>query len=406
MSKNTAANCSCGAAYDSSGVCTRCGKKRPRSGGYCALHTFLCVLGALLLFFCMSNTHALRTYLSSDALTESIRQARISDTAVPFTGKTVTDLIMENEVTDSSVQAENVAAAADSMGIPAFLAQKLGGHFALLRGETDTPMTISADEITAELDRISDSLASSGGLIVTESDRAQIESVLGGTLGKVNAFSTAFGNNPAGRAVQRFGVSMWAYLLELVLLGLLFWRWCIIRRNSGKDAAGAFKGMGLTALIPSGIGLLLVLIAGIRTWFIKDGTVGLNGVTKVLRGPYWFLTITGVTFGIFMLELAAYLRVRNDLKQKKLADAAAVKPVPLDPMPALPAEALNAPLPEKQQEPSGTKYCLKCGKALDMKAKFCIYCGANQAEQAKADAAEQMPEPAEQTEDAEPPVFQ
>ena len=75
-------------------------------------------------------------------------------------------------------------------------------------------------------------------------------------------------------------------------------------------------------------------------------------------------------------------------------------------MPALPAEALNAPLPEKQQEPSGTKYCLKCGKALDMKAKFCIYCGANQAEQAKADAAEQMPEPAEQTEDAEPPVFQ
>ena len=41
-----------------------------------------------------------------------------------------------------------------------------------------------------------------------------------------------------------------------------------------------------------------------------------------------------------------------------------------------------------------------------MKAKFCIYCGANQAEQAKADAAEQMPEPAEQTEDAEPPVFQ
>ena len=26
--------CSCGAAYDSSGVCTGCGKKRPRSGGY------------------------------------------------------------------------------------------------------------------------------------------------------------------------------------------------------------------------------------------------------------------------------------------------------------------------------------------------------------------------------------
>ena len=142
MAKASASVCSCGAAYDSRGVCTRCGKKRPRSGGYCVLPTILCVLGALILFFCLSNTHAMRNWLSSDALTESLRTARISDAAVPFTGQNVTELIMKQYVTDENVLAENVAAAADGMQIPAFLAGKLEGHFSLLRGETDTPVRI------------------------------------------------------------------------------------------------------------------------------------------------------------------------------------------------------------------------------------------------------------------------
>ena len=382
MAKATAPVCTCGAAYDSSGVCTRCGKKRPRSGGYCLLHTVLCALGALILFFCLGNTHALRTYLSSDALTESLREARISDAAVPFTGKNVTELIMQNYVTDSNVTAENVAAAADNMQIPAFLAGKLEGHFALLRGTSDTPVTISADEITAELDRISDSLAETGGIIVDDTDRAQIEQSLGGVLGKINGLSTAFGSNKAGRAVQRFGVSVWAYVLALILLGLLFVRWCSVRKNSGRDIAGAIKGLGLTALIPSALGLIPVLIGGIRTWFIKDGTVGLNGVSKVLRGPYWFITITGVTFGIFLLELAALLRDRAAYKKKQ--DAEQAEPVPLDPRPALPAEAFDMPAAAEYQSVLN-KTCASCGKSLDASAKFCIYCGTEQTASAAAD---------------------
>ncbi len=378
MAKAPASVCTCGAAYDSRGVCTRCGKKRQRSGGYRVLHTILCVLGALILFFCLSNTHALRGYLSSDALTESIRAARISDAAVPFTGKNVTELIMDDYVTDSNVRAEDVAAAADSMQIPAFLADKLGGHFALLRGESDTPVTVGADEITAELDRISDTLATSGGLIVDDSDRAQIENTLGGVLGTVNGLSNAFGSNKAGRAVQRFGVSIWAYVLSLVLLGLVFVRWCGIRKNSGKDIAGAIKGFGLTALIPSAVGLVLVLIGGIRTWFIKDGTVGLNGVTKLLRGPYWFITVTGVTFGIFMLELAAYLRARAKFKAEQAEQPGRpAEPVPLDPRPALPDDAFTMPA-SAEYESVLNKTCTGCGKTLDAKAKFCIYCGAAQ----------------------------
>lgn len=375
MAKATAPVCSCGAAYDSSGVCTRCGKKRPRSGGWRVLHTILCALGALILFFCLSNTHALRTYLASDALTDSLRDARISDASVPFTGKNVTELIMDGYVTDSNVTAENVAAAADNMQIPAFLAGKLNGHFSLLRGESDLPVTISADEITAELDRISDSLAETGGILVDDTDCAQINDALGGVLRKVNGLSTAFGSNQAGRAVQRFGVSVWAYALALILLGLLFVRWCVVRKNSGRDIAGAIKGLGLTALIPSALGLILVVTGGVRTWFIKDGIIGLNGVTKVLRAPYWFIMITGVTFGIFLLELAALLRARAKHKTEQAGKP--VEPVPLDPRPALPEEAFSMPASAEEQA-ALEKACVSCGKMLDAKAKFCIYCGAEQ----------------------------
>ena len=390
MAKASASVCTCGAAYDSSGVCTRCGKKRPRSGGYCVLHTILCVIGTAILFFCMSNTHALRTYLSSDALVTSLREARLSDAAVPFTGKNVTELIMQNYVADSNVTAENVSAAVDGMSIPGFLADKLGGHFALLRGESDTPVTITTDEINAELDSISERLATSGGIIVDDSDRAMIDSTLGGVFGKINSLSTAFGSNKAGRALQRFGVSIWAYVTALVLLGLLFVRWCGIRKNSGRDIAGAVKGFGLTALIPSAAALIPVVIGGIRTWFVRDGMIGLNGVAKVLRGPYWFITVTGVTFGIFLLELAAYMRTRRQVRTEQAGKP--VEPVPLDPRPALPDEAFSMPASAEYQS-ALDKTCSHCGKTLDAKAKFCIYCGKEQTVPAASDPADNPAEP-------------
>ena len=394
MAKASASVCTCGAAYDSRGVCTRCGKKRPCSGRYCVLHTILCVLGALLLFFCLSNTHALRTYLSSDALVTSLREARLSDAVVPFTGKNVTELITDGYVTDSNVTAENVSVAVDRMSIPGFLADKLGGHFALLRGESDTPVTITTDEINEQLDSISDWLPTYGGIIVDDSDRAMIDSTLGGVFGKINSLSMAFGSNKAGRTLQRFGVSIWAYLASLVLLGLLFVRWCGVRTNSGRDVAGAVKGFGLTALIPSAAGFLFVLAGGIRTWFIKDGTIGLNGVTKVLRGPYWYITITGLTFGIFMLELAAFLRARAKHRAEHAEKTA--DPVPMAPLPALPAEAFAMPK-NASEDVSAGKQCVSCGKQLAAAAKFCIYCGAEQTASAAAHHTADMPADAAQS---------
>lgn len=404
MAKNQQAVCSCGAAYDSSGVCTRCGKKRPRSGAYRVLHTVLCVLGALILFFSIGNSAALRHFVSTDALPESLRAARISDAAVPFTGKNVTEYIMSNYVADSNVLQEDVAAAADGLGIPAFLGDKTAAHFALLRGETDTPMQISADEIKAELDRISDSLAATGGIIVDDRDREQIDTSLGGTLRTINSLSTAFGSNPAGRAVQRFSVSMWAYAVELILLGLLLWRWIRIRKNSGTDAAGALKGMGLTCLIPSLIGFLPVVFGGVRTWFTRDGIVGLFGVTKVLRAPYWVITITGISFGLMLIEFAAYGRTRAMYKALNPDNQAGenAKIAPAFEMPAVP-EA-DEDLPEAPAEPvqsaeeAPAKFCIHCGKTLKGSAKFCSYCGTSQTVQTDTDWTADLPDfPVEDT---------
>lgn len=372
MAKKQQMNCVCGAAYDSSGVCTRCGKKRPRSGGYRFLHSLLCAIGILIIWFCFCNTTALRSYSASTALTDALRSARLSDAAIPFSGKNVTEYIRRSYVTDENVLPEDVAAAADGMGIPAFLAGKLDAHFALLRGESDTPVRIAPEEITGLLDQIADSLHESCKLVIDESDRQQLRDTAEPVLNKINALSDAFGSNPAGRAFQRFGVSIWAYIPEIVLLILLIWRWCAVRKNSGKDIAGAFKGTGITIMIPAALSLILVLLGGIRTLFIRDGVIGLYGVTKVLRAPYWFIAVTGVSFALFMLELAAFIRARKQLKEAA---------------PAAPA-AKSSGMQDAPVVPVYLTACVKCGKELDSSSKFCKYCGARQDAPAPAPAPE------------------
>lgn len=378
MAKAQQTTCSCGAAFDSSGVCTRCGKKRPRSGGYRFLHSLLCVIGILVIWFCFGNTTALRSYTASTALTDAMRAARLSDASIPFSGKTLTEYIRRSYVTDENVLPEDVAAAADGMGIPAFLAGKLDAHFALLRGDSDTPVRIGSDEITGLLDQIADLLHESCKLVIEESDRQQIRDTAEPVLSKVNALSDAFGSNAAGRAFQRFGVSIWAYALEIVLLILLIWRWCAVRKNSGKDIAGAFKGTGITIMIPAALSLILVLLGGIRTLFVRDGVVGLYGVTKVLRAPYWFITVTGVSFAFFMLELAAFIRTKKQLRAA--APAPAAKPRKMEDAPVVPVYRVP---------------CIKCGKELDSGSNFCKYCGAKQDEPVKAAPAPAAPAPAE-----------
>lgn len=355
-----------------------------RSGGYRVLHSALCVIGILIVIFCMSNTAALRYYISTGKLTENLRTARLSDAAVPFQGKNLAEYIRENYVTDENVLTEDVAAAADGMGIPSFIADKLDQHFDLLRGRTDTPAEISSTELTGLLDQIADSLHESAQLVIEESDKQQIIDTADPILSKVNALSTTLGGSRAGRAFQRFGVSVWAYVLEAVLLGLLIWRWCVIRKNAGKDIFGAFKGTGWTVMIPAGLSLILVIVGAVSAFFAKDDVTGLYGVTKTLRAPYWYITVTGVTFAWFMMELCAFLRVRATLPPKPKKEKASKAE-----QPKKSAKAEAAPA-----APVKTVKCANCGKEIEAGWKFCKYCGAKQEVPAAEAPAPEAPAPA------------
>ena len=348
-------------------------KSMPRSAGYRILHTVLCVIGALLLLFCISNTIALRTLSSNTALTDQLRSARLSDAGIPFTGKTVSEYIMKNYVTDANILPEDISAAVDGMEIPPFLADKLEQHFALLRGDSDTPVRIAPEEISALLERITGSLRESCKLIIDETDQQLLREAVEPALNTVNSVSELFGSNAAGRAFQRFGVSVWAYVLEVILLILLIRRWAKIRTNSGKDTAGAFKGFGLTALIPCAFGLLLVIIGGVHTLFIKDGTVGLYGASKVVRSAYWYIQITGVTFALFLLSLARYLRTKAVYRAAH-PENIAKKPAVMPSAPAVPVRTVP---------------CIKCGRETEAGSKFCKYCGAKQEQEKPAAPAPQ-----------------
>lgn len=338
-------------------------KQYPRSGGYFVLHTVLCVIASLILFFCIGNTIALRRLSASDALPSQLRSARLSDAGVPFTGKTVSDFIMKEYVSDDNVLPEDINAAVDGMGIPAFLADKLDRHFSLLRGDTDTPVRIEPEEISGLLDQITDSLYESCRLVIDDSDRQMLDSTVAPALNTVNAVSDTFGSTKAGRAFERFGVSFGAYVLELLLLGLLVRRWCKIRESCGKDAAGAFKTMGWTLMIPATLSLLLVIIGAVHTLFIKDGIVGLYGVAKLVRTPYWYISITGVTFAFFLISFAEYLRAKAEYKEKMPAVSPKKAPAVMQSAPAVPVRKMT---------------CIECGRELEAGSKFCKFCGAKQ----------------------------
>ena len=302
-------------------------EKQTKSKGYLILHTVLCVLGALILFGCMSMTFLLRHYTKSTALTDSLRAARLSDADVPLSSKTLSEYIRTNFVDDENVLPEDVAQAVDSLKLPEFFADKLEQHFDLLRGRSDTPVQIESSEITALLDNAADQLRESCMLIVSDSDKQMIESETKPVLGFINGLSRLFGSSKAGRALQRLGVSFWGYILESILLLALLWRWIIVRRNAGRDAEGAIRGLGFVKLIPSAIR---------------------------------YIAITGVAFALFLIELAAFLRHRRE-NPKPARAAAKPKKAAAPAAPAVPKVS-----------------CVSCGKELDAGMKFCKYCGAKQ----------------------------
>ncbi len=335
-------------------------EKQINKKGYLILHTILCVLGALILFGCMSMTFLLRHYTKSTALTDSLRAARLSDADVPLSSKTLSEYIRTNFVDDENVLPEDVAQAVDSMKLPEFFAGKLEQHFDLLRGKSDTPMQIESSEITALLDNASEQLRESCMLIISDNDKQMIETETKPVLGFINGLNRFFGSSKAGRALLRFGVSIWGYIVESILLLALLWRWIIVRRNAGKDAEGAIKGLGIVKMVPSLILLVLTAIGGIGAMLRDDTVVGLSDVTKIIRIPLWYIAITGAAFAFFLIELAAFLRHRRN-NPKPARTAAKAKKTAAPAAPAVPKVS-----------------CVSCGKELDAGMKFCKYCGAKQ----------------------------
>lgn len=361
--------CSCGAAYDSKGICTRCGKKRPRKAGYRIFHSVLCVIAALLLLLCINCTAFVRHQLRYRRLTKALRNnTRISDVSVPFSGKTVADRIREEYVHDDAVTADDVAKAVDSVEIPAFIADKLDLYADMLRGKTDKVVKVQPEEVIGRLEAHEADLYKNSLILIEDNDKAEIRSSLEEPLGELNRSLDRVYGSPALRALARFRASGWRVLLDIALMGLLLWRWAVVRRNSGRNAESALKGMGLTVLIPSALTFIVCVVTGLTAAFAKDGTVGLLALGKAVRMPLWLSSMLGISVGALLL--ICYLLCAN-ARVKKESEG-------------LPTELSGRYCGTKMQAvelpeaPASQKYCMSCGKLIPASAGFCIYCGKSQ----------------------------
>lgn len=355
---NKPITCTCGAEFNSDGVCPSCGKKRPRSAGYRVFHGTLCCIAALILLLCMSTTAFVRHQLKYQRLTRALQsELKLSGVNVPGEGKTIAEYIRTEYVNDDAVLTEDCAEAVDCMEIPAFIAGKLTVWGDLLRGDSDTVMQVSADEIIDLLEKHEAQLYRSCMLVIDDSDKQELRSSLEGPLDSVNkSFQRLYGS-PALRALARFRVSGWHYVLDLILLALLLWRWAVIRRNSGKEAISAFSAMGKTVLIPSAITFVLCAVFGIGAMFAKDGVVGLLPVWKAIRMPYWMSAMLGISAGCVLLIIYQLMLQRS------------LRPAKERPVKAAPKRGGAA------AAAAGEKHCIYCGKRIPAEAEFCIYCG-------------------------------
>ena len=359
---------------------------QPRSAGYRIFHSILCVLGTLLLLLCLSGTAAMRYYINHDTLVNAVRDAKLSDTKIPFTGKTVAEYIKQDYVQDDQVLQLDVAYAVDEMGIPAFLAQKLDGWFAMLRGDSETVMTVQPDEIIDLLDNSRATLYDKCLLVIEDSDLEQVRSETESTLTTINGAALAMYGSKAGRLFARFRVSVWRMVLDAVLLVLLLLRWREIMKNSGEQPGKALRIMGWTAAVPCGIAVIGLLIGGVGSLFVRDNVVGIYGVTKALRTPHWAIAILGTAIGAFLIFLGRYMIYRANRPKEAALEQRLTPPAEIPTRPARPAASpaeqpavrrtAAAAAPESANEPK--RYCIHCGKELVKSARFCIYCGTNQ----------------------------
>ena len=390
MSRKKELHCDCGAPFTSEGVCTVCGKKRPRSAGYRVWHSFWCVIATLILLLCINTTAAMRHALRTNAPVTGLHDSRLSDTKIPFTGKTLAAYIKSDFVADENVLETDIASAVDEMNIPVFLSGKLGAYYQLLRGESDTVVTVTEDEVVGMLDQNRALLLSKCMLIIEDADIAELRSAVGGPLNFLSRTASTVYGSKAGRMLAHFRVSAARIVIDILLLGLLLWRWTVIQRRCGRPASRAVRGMGLTIGIPACITFLLVLISGVGSLFVNDAVTGIHPLTKAVRAPYWGISLTELLIAAAMIG-AAYLLAHRPVKAKAdPADAPAKANLPR-PAAEPPVRTLRAR--GTAEDPAPGKPCISCGRELKAEAKFCIYCGANQ----DADAA---PEPETEPEKA------
>ena len=374
-----------------------------RSKGYKRWHAFWCAVAGLILLCCI-NTNLMGRELTRGTIADGMRSSQLSDAGIPFNG-TVTEMIRRDFVTDEQVTEADIADAVDTMGIPAFLAGKLGNYGALLSGGSDAPVHITSDEIVELLEDSEDALYDKCLLVIEDSDKAEIRSAADGPLGCLNKLSDFLYGSKFGRALAHFRISIWRLILDIVLMMLLVFRWAIVRENAGEDRPGAIRGMGITVIVPTAITLLCMIIGGVGSLFVKDGVIGLHPLTKALRAPLWGPIIFELACGILMTSIAKYLR--SDARQRSLearaarrqaaAQRTAGREARRQQASANRAAAQHRPAAPNASAAAPKRFCVSCGKELRPGAAFCIYCGtklAPAAPAAPAPAAPVTPAPA------------
>lgn len=359
MAKST--TCACGGSYDNNAVCINCGKKRPRSTSYRVWHSFLCVIAILFLLGCMSTSISVRHYLHSDTLIDSLEEARFSDANIPFTGQTAAEFLYDEFVDDEKITVDDMAKAIDSLELPEFAAAKLDQYFDLLRGDSDTAVKINVEEIIDLLEAAEPAIYDSCMLIIEDHDKETIRLNAEGPFNTINSLSDFFYGSKAMRALSRFQYSIGAIILQIVLLALVLWRWCVVMRNSGKSASKGVHHFGMSILVPSIASLLCCLIGAAFSLFAKDGVIGIHDALAAIRAPFWTSSILGILAGVALLFAAAII-VRAGKPRKQPAEPV-IESVPT------PA-AMPAPETAK-----ATTHCRYCKRTIAENASFCIYCG-------------------------------
>lgn len=354
--------------------------KKHRSAASCVWHSILCVIAVLLLIGGIANTLAVRSYIKEDTLAKAIKDMNIAQ--VTIGGQTVAEEIREEYVTDSNVQLKDIETAIHGMGIEAFAAEKLTALGKLLRGESDTVVQVTPDEIIGLLEKNEYDLYASCLLIIEDSDKQEIRNATEMPLKAFNGTMNFMFGSPAMRAVSRYFVSTACVVVNIILLALLLWRLMVIRSQAEKSKSGACVIMGVTILVPAALTFIANAVHGISGAFTPDGTMTLHVITDVLVHPFWGISLLGIFIGILLILTAAIMR---RVAQNRVDAALAVHNKPVAPVGMGSIDTATKPdqfnVPERMPVPApaaDTVPCVSCRRALTAGAKFCIYCGAPQ----------------------------